>query len=128
MQKFLRTRRTALAAALLAASLAQAAPPVFTPRWQIDGNAIRWQVGDTHRDQLEMSGRQVSAVIDYGSQADGTLLLTRTVVWPMLRTIPDDTHASLIRKFGPEAPPAIAIDGVPAAAEHLQQVRFDGRL
>ncbi|MES2163068.1 MAG: hypothetical protein V4476_18075 [Pseudomonadota bacterium] len=128
MQKFLRTRRTALAAALLAASLAQAAPPAFTPRWQIDGNAIRWQVGDTHRDQLEMSGRQVSAVIDYGSQADGTLLLTRTVVWPMLRTIPDDTHASLIRKFGPEATPAILIDGVPATAEHLQQVRFDGRL
>lgn len=128
MQKFLRTRRTALAIALLAASLAQAAPPAFTPRWQIDGNAIRWQVGDTHRDQLEMSGRQVSAVIDYGSQTDGTLLLTRTVVWPMLRTIPDDTHASLIRKFGPEATPAITIDGAPAAAEHLQQVRFDGRL
>ncbi|MYN19152.1 hypothetical protein GTP81_20580 [Rugamonas sp. FT107W] len=125
------TRATALAAALstalLTASLAQAAPPAFTPRWQIDGNAIRWQVADTHRDQLEMSGRQVSAVIDYGSQADGTLLLSRTVVWPMLRTIPDDTHASLIRKFGPEATPAIAIDGAPAA-EHLKQVRFDGRL
>jgi len=118
----------ALAAALLTASLAQAAPPAFTPRWQIDGNAIRWQVADTHRDQLEMSGRQVSAVIDYGSQADGTLLLSRTVVWPMLRTIPDDTHASLIRKFGPEATPAIAIDGSPAAAEQLRQVRFDGRL
>jgi hypothetical protein len=116
------------AAAAPAASVAHAAPPAFTPRWQIDGDAIRWQVKDVHRDQLEMSGRQVSAVIDYGSQADGSLLLTRTVVWPMLRTIPDDTHASLIRKFGVEASPAITIDGQPAAAEHLQQVRFDGRL
>ncbi|WP_035374328.1 hypothetical protein [Pseudoduganella violaceinigra] len=119
--------RAPLAAALLAAGLAQAAPPAFTPRWQIDGNAIRWQVQDAHSDQLEMSGRQVSAVIDYGSRADGSLLLARTVVWPMLRTIPDDTHASLIRKFGAEASPAIAIDGQPAA-ERLQQVRFDGRL
>lgn len=118
----------ALASTLLAASLAQAAPPAFTPRWQIDGGAIRWQVRDSHRDQLEMSGRQVSAVIDYGSQADGTLLLSRTVVWPMLRTIPDDTHASLIRKFGQEATPAIDIDGQPAAPERLRQVRFDGAL
>jgi len=118
----------AAALATITPALAAATPPTFTPRWQIDGDAIRWQVQDVHRDQLEMSGRQVSAVIDYGSQADGSLLLSRTVVWPMLRTIPDDTHASLIRRFGAEASPAIAIDGQPAAAEQLQQVRFDGRL
>ncbi|WP_426337382.1 hypothetical protein ACN9MY_11785 [Pseudoduganella sp. R-31] len=117
-----------LAADATAASPAHAVPPAFAPRWQIDGDAIRWQVKDVHRDQLEMSGRQVSAVIDYGSQGDGSLLLARTVVWPMLRTIPDDTHASLIRKFGAEASPVIAIDGQPAAGEHLKQVRFDGRL
>lgn len=136
MQQIIRPRAAVTAAALAAAfaatvaitATAHAAPPAFTPRWQIDGNAIRWQVADTHRDQLEMSGRQVSAVIDYGSQADGTLLLTRTVVWPMLRTIPDDTHASLLRKFGPEATPAIAIDDAPIAAESLRQVRFDGSL
>ena len=128
MQRMTRPRAAILAVALLAASLARAAPPAFTPRWQIDGDAIRWQVKDVHRDQLEMSGRQVSAVIDYGSQADGSLLLSRTVVWPMLRTIPDDTHASLIRKFGAEASPAIAVDGKPVSAERLQQVRFDGRL
>jgi hypothetical protein len=115
-------------AALLVAATASAAPQAFTPRWQLDGNAIRWQVKDVHQDQLEMSGRQVSAVIDYGSQPDGTLLLERTVVWPMLRTIPDDTHASLIRKFGAEVSPAIEIDGRAASAERLQQVRFDGRL
>ncbi|MCE3264346.1 MAG: hypothetical protein K0R43_3425 [Pseudoduganella sp.] len=132
MHKLFRQRAAALVGALagtvLAASMAQAAPPAFTPRWQIDGAGIRWQVQDSHRDQLEMSGRQVSAVIDYGSQADGTLLLSRTVVWPMLRTIPDDTHASLIRKFGQEATPTIEVDGQPAAAERLRQVRFDGAL
>ncbi len=128
MQRMFRPRAAILAAALLAAGMAHAAPPAFTPRWQLDGDTIRWQVKDVHRDQLEMSGRQVSAVIDYGSQADGTLLLERTVVWPMLRTVPDDTHASLIRKFGAEASPAIAIDGQSVGAERLQQVRFDGRL
>jgi len=128
MQRISRIRAAMIGAALAAANWVHAAPPAFTPRWQIDGDTIRWQVKDIHRDQLEMSGRQVSAVIDYGSQADGSLLLARTVVWPMLRTIPDDTHASLIRKFGAEASPTIAIDGRPAGAEHLQQVRFDGRL
>ncbi|WP_342119271.1 hypothetical protein [Pseudoduganella sp. OTU4001] len=125
--KFL-SRAATLAATLAACATAAGASLAFTPRWQLEGNSIRWQVKDVHRDQLEMSGRQVSAVIDYGSQADGSLLLSRTVVWPMLRTIPDDTHASLIRKFGSEATPAIEIDGQPAAAERLQQVRFDGRL
>lgn len=115
-------------AARAGGAAAGAMPLPFTPRWQIDGDAIRWEVKGTHRDQLEMSGRQVSAVIEYGSKADGTLLLSRTVVWPMLRTIPDDTHASLIRKFGAQATPAIDIDGQPVAAERLQQVRFDGRL
>ncbi|WP_374585198.1 hypothetical protein [Pseudoduganella sp.] len=109
-------------------AVAGAMPIPFTPRWRIDGDAIRWEVQDAHRDQLEMSGRQVSAVVDYGSQADGSLLLSRTVVWPMLRTIPDDTHASLIRKFGAEATPTLEIDGQPAATERLRQVRFDGRL
>ncbi len=122
-----------MSAALLAASLAAQAAgiPDFAPRWALDGHGIRWDVKDAHADQLEMSGRQVSAVIDYGSQAGGDgqarLLLRRTVVWPMLRTLPDDTHASLIRRFDTDASPRIELDGRPVT-EVLRQVRFDGVL
>ncbi|MBI3711399.1 MAG: hypothetical protein HY253_00315 [Burkholderiales bacterium] len=105
-----------------------AAIPAFKPRWTLDGQGVRWQVRDAHLDQLEMSGRQVSAVIEYGSDAQGALQLRRTVVWPMLRTVPDDTHASLLRQFDVSVSPQLRIDGKVVPAERLQTVRFDGQL
>ncbi|CAM3712859.1 hypothetical protein [Roseateles saccharophilus] len=109
-------------------AVAASGVPALAPRWQADGNAIVWQASDAHADQLEMSGRQVSAVIAYGRDAQGQLTLKRTVVWPMLRTLPDDTHASLMRDFDRRASPALSIDGLPAEHEVLTQVRFDGQL
>ncbi len=102
--------------------------PAFKPRWTLENNSLRWQVRDAHLDQLEMSGRQVSAVIDYGSDAQGRLHLRRTLVWPMLRTIPDDTHASLLRQFDAAVSPTIFIDGRKTQAEKLAQVEFNGQL
>lgn len=104
----------------------QAAIPSFTPRWKMDQHAIVLNTNVAHQDQLEMSGRQVSAVIDYGRDAQGRLQLKRTVVWPMLRTIPDDTHASLIRRF--DITPNLKINDQAIDIERLQQVRFDGQL
>lgn len=117
-----------LCAGLLTASVAQAELPAFQPRWSLQRDQISWDVRDAHMDQLEMSGRQVSAVVDYGSDATGRLVLKRTLVWPMLRTVPDDTHASLIRHFDANATPSITIDGRPVELEQLKQVRFDGQL
>lgn len=109
-------------------AFAQANIPQFKPRWSISANQLLWQVKDAHKDQLEMSGRQVSAVIDYGSDANGQLILKRTVVWPMLRTLPDDTHASLMRSFERMDTPRILINGVEPSSEKLKQVSFDGQL
>lgn len=64
---------------------------------------ITWQVkpGDApHRDHIEMSGLKVSTVVRYGVEADGSFYLNRGMVWPLLRTIPNNTHASLMRKMG----------------------------
>lgn len=107
---------------------AQATIPAFQARWSLHKGNLSWQVKDAHTDQLEMSGRQVSAVIDYGSDAQANLVLTRTVVWPMLRTIPDDTHASLIRKFELNDTPRLRINGVEVRSEKLERVQFDGQL
>lgn len=107
---------------------AQANIPAFQARWSLQNGNLAWQVKDAHIDQLEMSGRQVSAVIDYGSDAQANLVLKRTIVWPMLRTIPDDTHASLIRKFELTDTPRLRINGVEVKSEKLERVQFDGQL
>ncbi|QSX41410.1 hypothetical protein [Shewanella cyperi] len=95
-------------------------------RWQLQDSGIRWQVSDVHQDQLEFSGEQVSAIIDYGTRADGSLLLSRKLVWPMLRTIPNDTHASLSHSF--DRSPTLLINDAPVGAERLESVSFDGIL
>ena len=61
-----------------------------------------------------MSGRKISAIITYGVRENGALTLTRQVVFPSLRTIPNDTHASLSYTFGDDATPRVFIGGRPA--------------
>ncbi|MDO6447041.1 hypothetical protein Q4493_14820 [Colwellia sp. 1_MG-2023] len=97
-------------------------------RWQLSENAIHWQVKDSHEDHLEFSGEQISAIIYYGSDEHGNLSLNRKLVWPMLRTIPNDTHASLIHDFPLAISPTIAINGQIIEQEQLKQVKFDGVL
>ncbi|RMH04852.1 MAG: hypothetical protein D6702_02085 [Planctomycetota bacterium] len=117
----------------VAAAVPQAGP-ADGDRWRLepDRPCIVWDVaGDPrlpHEDRVEMSGRRVSVVVRYGADADGGLVLERTVVWPRLRTIPDDTHASLIRRFGAEVDAGVRIDGREAPPERLREVRFDGLL
>ena len=80
-----------------------------------------------HDDHIEMSGLKVSAIVQYGVDRDGEMLLWRRGVWPMLRTIPNNTGASLQQAFGPADLPALTIDGLPAA-ERLRSVTIDGTL
>lgn len=84
-------------------------------RWELaaDGG-IRWTVKDSrpHTDHIEMSGKQLSAIITYGTNEQRELLLKKQLVFPMLRTIPNNTHASLKVDFtGSELPP-VTVDGV----------------
>ena len=71
-------------------------------RWRIDPDgSIVWDVGKDipHYDHVEMSGEFLSSVMRYGVNDDGSFSLERTVIWPMLRTIPNDTHGSLTKRF-----------------------------
>ncbi|HEX2977042.1 MAG TPA: hypothetical protein VHO68_13985 [Bacteroidales bacterium] len=82
-------------------------------RWKIEKDgSISWNVtrGEAHTDNIEMSGRFVSAIIRYGVDENGKLILSRQLVFPMLRTIPNDTHASLTYTFGQESSPVIKIN------------------
>jgi hypothetical protein len=72
-----------------------------THRWNLNKwGSIEWNVRQKpHVDHIEMSGLQVSAVIHYGVDSLGQLVMDKRVVYPMLRTIPNNTHASLIVDF-----------------------------
>ncbi|MBN2665867.1 MAG: hypothetical protein JXR67_05110 [Bacteroidales bacterium] len=82
-------------------------------RWNLENDgSISWNVGQgaAHYDNIEMSGRFISLIATYGSDENGKLTVTRQLVFPMLRTIPNDTHASTIYTFGSEATPVIRIN------------------
>ena len=104
--------------ALMSLGCAAAAAPDGT-RWQIEKDGgIVWNVkpGEAHRDTIEMSGRKVSAIVTYGVAKDGALTLSRQVVFPTLRTVPNNTHASLSYVFGDDAAPRIFISGARASS------------
>src|SRR6187431_1313644 len=71
-------------------------------RWDINQDgSISWRIKKDipHDDHIEMSGRRISCVLRYGVAADGSFHSTRSLIWPMLRTIPNNTHASLTRRY-----------------------------
>ncbi len=98
-------------------------------RWELnDKGGITWNVkaGDNpHKDHIEMSGLKVSTVVRYGVAEDGSFLLSRGMVWPMLRTVPNDTHASLMRKMGWNPLENVLLGGY-AIKEKVQSITLDG--
>lgn len=97
--------------------------------WELQGNTLVWKVtpGEVHSDNYEMSGLYVDAIIGYGVSESGTLWLERTGYFPTLRTIPNDTHATLEVTVPPQQAPALLLDGQ-AATEYPQEFRLDGTL
>lgn len=100
-------------------------------RWHLNQNGgITWQIksGDkAHSDHIEMSGLKVSTVVRYGVDDDGRFLLNRGMVWPMLRTIPNDTHASLMRKLGWNPLENVLINNT-QIKEQVRQISLDGTM
>jgi hypothetical protein len=100
-------------------------------RWYINKTGgITWQVkeNETHSDHIEMSGKYISAVIRYGVKADQSLYLSRDIVWPMLRTIPNNTHASLTRTFNFDPVSLVSINKKAVISEKVVEFQLDGLL
>lgn len=109
---------------LVTSSYAQA------PRWAItdSGRSITWKVGEhlPHNDHIEMSGQSISAILRYGVDSSGALALTRHLVWPMLRTVPNDTHASLADDFTVDILSLLRIQDSILHDEKVNQVMHSG--
>ncbi|RYJ37488.1 hypothetical protein NU08_3480 [Flavobacterium anhuiense] len=100
-------------------------------RWQINTDgSISWQINNTipHDDHIEMSGKRISCVLRYGVSADGSFHATRSLVWPMLRTIPNNTHASLTRQFAQDAFDLVTVNYKPIPAEKTVSLTLNGTL
>ena len=100
-------------------------------RWHLNQDGgISWEVksGDNaHSDHIEMSGLKVSTVVRYGVDVEGKFLLNRGMVWPMLRTIPNDTHASLMRKLGWNPLENVLINNA-QIKEQVRRISLDGTM
>ena len=100
-------------------------------RWYLNQDGgISWEIksGDNaHSDHIEMSGLKVSTVVRYGVDDDGRFLLNRGMVWPMLRTIPNDTHASLMRKLGWNPLENVLINNA-QIKEQVRRISLDGTM
>ncbi|MXO04918.1 hypothetical protein [Flavobacterium sp. HBTb2-11-1] len=100
-------------------------------RWQINTDgSISWQINNSipHDDHIEMSGKRISCVLRYGVAADGSFHATRSLVWPMLRTIPNNTHASLTRQFAQDAFDLVTVNYKPIPAEKTVSLTLNGTL
>lgn len=100
-------------------------------RWHLnEEGGITWRVDlkmIPHKDHIEMSGLRVSTVVRYGVDEAGEFFFNRGMVWPMLRTVPNDTHASLMRKLGWNPIENVLIDNIPLK-EKVKSISLDGIL
>ena len=99
-------------------------------RWSLGNeNQISWQPEKTesHQDHIEMSGKSVSVVLRYGVQ-NGAFTLNKSMVWPMLRTIPNNTHASLMRRYGWNVLDMITVNGRAFTDEQVERISLKGIL
>ena len=97
--------------------------------WVLEGNTLQWTVqpGQCHADNYEMSGAYCDCIIDYGVAEGGQLQLEYSCYFPTLRTIPNDTHATLEVRAGKAQMPALLVDGQPLA-EYPVRFVLDGTL
>jgi hypothetical protein len=91
-------------------------------RWNLtkDGG-IEWRVKekDSHTDHIEMSGLYISSIVSYGVDK-GKLNQKVDLIFPMLRTIPNDTHGSLAFKINNDTLRKIKVNGKVVSEEPNQ--------
>lgn len=123
----MKLKQFTLSAALLLASALTCAQS----RWQLaDDNGIVWNISSDapHNDHIEMSGKSVSVVLRYGVDCNGAFTMNKSMVWPLLRTVPNDTHASLMRRYDWNPLDGVTVNGRAFTEEKVKKVSLKGTL
>ena len=99
-------------------------------RWSIlpGSNGIIWDAstGLPYEDHLEMSGEKVSCVLRWGVSEHGSFHSEKSLVFPLLRTIPNNTHASMNFRLATDIPSLLTVNGRSLVKEHTEIVRING--
>lgn len=81
-----------------------------------------------YSDHIEMSGEQISSVIRWQVDGDGHFSQMRSLVFPMLRTVPNNTHASLMYRMDTDVMSLVGINSVAVRQLKTKSVTIDGTL
>ena len=106
-------------------------PAKAATRWQMADDGSITLSGDNlsgYSDHIEMSGKRVSVVLRYSVQPDGSLTVNKGMVWPMLRTVPNNTHASLMRRVGWDLMDELIINNYRASRDKVERITLKGTL
>lgn len=79
-----------------------------------------------YSDHIEMSGEQISVVLRWGLDDHRCFISERSLVFPMLRTLPNNTHASLMHRIGVDIPSLISVNGHSLQNEKVSSVEING--
>jgi hypothetical protein len=77
---------------------------------------------------MEMSGKRISAVLRYGVNDKGGFEIEKSIVWPMLRTIPNNTRGSLNRRLKWNPLECITLNGRSPSDEKVNSISIKGNL
>lgn len=101
-------------------------------RWFVSGNhAIQWDTKKgslPYYDHIEMSGLRASVVYYWGVDEGKRFTMDRHLVFPLLRTIPNDTHASWMPQCDVDFLRGLTANGRPMSEQEVQTVTIDGTL
>jgi len=97
--------------------------------WRMENHRLIWEPkpGVSHGDNYEMSGPFCDTIVDYGVDEEGKLCLRWCNYVPTLRTIPNDTHATLEVCARQELLPKMSCGGA-ELAEYPTEFSLDGTL
>ena len=100
-------------------------------RWTIESDgSIAWHGRQLtpHSDHIEMSGKRVSVVLRYSVDKNGAFTVNKGMVWPMLRTVPNNTHASLMNRVKWDLMDNLIVDRHYLSGEKVEKVTLKGLL
>lgn len=113
--------------------------PIFAQsnQWQISpqGGIFRpiSAPGSAFQDNIELSGRRISAIVDYEVDSLAKLSLNRKLIWPQLRSLPNNTspwwqvyRAYTIEDFDDEVLPNIYFGDTLQLLPAVSSIRLDG--
>jgi len=95
-------------------------------RWELSQNGIELCNFAPHSDHLEMSGEQMSVVLRWSIDNNQSFHCERSLVFPMLRTVPNNTHASLRHRTSLDVISLVSVNGQTLQNEAIRRVWIDG--